>query len=376
VRLRTNVSSRAESLDHVRHLQLGITFCSMQFSSGSASALYPGEEVEAPRCITSQRAASISTPRRALNTCHQALCKASCRLYHWNRESLLTNIIVDNVVRTARRYHPRCGRHFCRLTCDQCVRPTRNTTCERCVRFKHHCDPGRLSNRGQQSTRRRSPHQDPGVQMIAVLGNAVQAAVGMYESPQVSDQESVSPYSGTTSISLESDGVSFRNPSLDSTPDMEEHLNLDYFPNFATDCSVSGTFLDVIEPPVHRWLQDSLEYGVEVMTNNEIRDNDTETLAMTEPILVPSQIRAKPCTNLTLNTHNWPELNNLRPSRLRPRTTFETRLENRIVRLWDSYEAFTLTDARPNVLAVTPLFAATFSELFRWSRQMAEDGVC
>ncbi|KAH6549071.1 hypothetical protein HBI07_059900 [Parastagonospora nodorum] len=255
-----------------------------------------------------------------------------------------------------------CGQ--CRKDRQKCVRPTRTSTCERCIRFKHHCDPGRLSNRGQQSRKRRSPNLDPDVQMIAVPGDAVQLALGMYESPEVGDQEIVSPYSGTTSISLESAEVSSRNSSLDSTPEME-HLNLDSFPNLAMNYGGSETFLDAIELPVHRWLQDSLEYGVE---------NDSEILAITEPILVASPICAQPCTTLASSPKNCPGLNNMRPSRLRTRTTFETRLENRIVRLWDSYEAFTLTDARSGVLAVTPLFAATFSELFRWSRQMAEGG--
>ncbi|KAH3954341.1 hypothetical protein HBI25_015780 [Parastagonospora nodorum] len=54
VRLGANIGSRAESLDRVRHLQLDIAFRSMQFSSGSASGLYLGEEVEARRCIATR----------------------------------------------------------------------------------------------------------------------------------------------------------------------------------------------------------------------------------------------------------------------------------------------------------------------------------
>jgi hypothetical protein len=151
----------------------------------------------------------------------------------------------------------------------------------------------------------------------------------MYELPPGSDQESLSPYSGTTSESLGSDGISSRNPPLDVLPETKEGSDFDPFSNFATECAVSESSLDVIEPPVQRWLQDSLE-----------------------------------------------SLTYLRPSRLRTRTTFESRLENRIVRLWDSYEAFALADARSGILSVTSLFASTFSELFRWSRQLAEDGVC
>lgn len=302
----------------------------------------------------------------ALNICYQVSRKVLCGPCHPNRESSPASTTADNVVRTARRYCSRDGRQFCRLTCDQCVRPTRTTTCERCVRFKHHCDPGRLSNRGQQSRRRRSPNIDPDVQMIGAPGDAVQLAAGMDEPPEVGDEESVSPHSGTTSISLESEGASSRNSSLGSTPHME-HLDLVSFPNLATNWTGCGSSADIIELPVHRWLQDSLEYGV---------DNDTEILVMAEPSLEPSQICAKPCTTRIHSPNNFSGLNSMRPSRLRTRTTFETRLENRIVRLWDSYKAFTVTDARSGVLAVTPLFAATFSELFRWSRQLAEDGVC
>jgi hypothetical protein len=277
----------------------------------------------------SQRAGSIRIPRLRLSTCYPALCKTLCRLHHPNCESLLTHISVGNVARTARRYCQRCRRHLCRLTWDQCERSTRNTRCDRCIRFKHHCDPGRLSNRGQQSRRRLPTHLDSSETVIATPANAVRAAFEMYEMSSGSDRESLSPYSGTTSESLDSDGISSKHTPLDVSPEMKEGSDFDLFSNLAQECAVPEICLDVIEPPVHNWLQDSLK-----------------------------------------------SLTYMRPSRLRTRTTFESRLENRIVRLWDSYEAFALADARSGILSVTSLFASTFSELFRWSRQLAEDGVC
>jgi hypothetical protein len=322
-------ATRPSGLDCVRHLQLGVVFLGLDSASAFVSGGGSREPSIQPDLGKWQRAALITTPRRTSSTCCSALCRALCRPHHPNSESLLTYTSADNVARTVRRYCQPCRRHSCRLTCVQCVRPARNTRCERCIRFKHHCDPGKLSNRGQQSKRRRSLHLDSAETMIAIPGDAIQTAIEMYELFQDGDQESMSPYSETTSESMESSGISSRNGSLDASPEMSEDSDFDLFSNSAIACAITGNYLDVIEPPMHRLSPDSLK-----------------------------------------------SLTNLRPSRLRTRTTFESRLENRIVRLWDSYEAFALADARSGVLSVTSLFASTFSELFRWSRQLAEDGVC
>jgi hypothetical protein len=63
---------------------------------------------------------------------------------------------------------------------------------------------------------------------------------------------------------------------------------------------------------------------------------------------------------------------NIRPSRHHLPTPFEERLDNRINRLWGNYKTF--ANASSKGLGVTPLFGRTLSELFRQSRQMAENG--
>jgi hypothetical protein len=67
-------------------------------------------------------------------------------------------------------------------------------------------------------------------------------------------------------------------------------------------------------------------------------------------------------------------LTNMRPSRYRTISPFEERLDNRINRLWGNYKTF--ANASSKGLGVTPLFGRTLSELFRQSRQMAENVCC
>lgn len=64
-------------------------------------------------------------------------------------------------------------------------------------------------------------------------------------------------------------------------------------------------------------------------------------------------------------------LTNIRPSRHRTSTSFEERLDNRIDRLWGNYKTFASASSKGP--GVTPLFGRTLSELFRQSKQMAEN---
>jgi hypothetical protein len=69
--------------------------------------------------------------------------------------------------------------------------------------------------------------------------------------------------------------------------------------------------------------------------------------------------------------HMLSGLTNIRPSRHRVATPFERYLDNRINRLWGDYKTF--ASASSKGLGVSPLFGRTLSELFRQSRQMAEN---
>lgn len=64
-------------------------------------------------------------------------------------------------------------------------------------------------------------------------------------------------------------------------------------------------------------------------------------------------------------------LTNVRPSRHRMVTPFELHLDDRINRLWGNYRTF--ASASSKGFGVTPLFGRTLSELFRQSRQIAEN---
>ena len=74
-----------------------------------------------------------------------------------------------------------------------------------------------------------------------------------------------------------------------------------------------------------------------------------------------------------VNMQTLSGLTNIRPSRHYAPTPFEERLNNRINRLWGNYKTFAAASSKG--LGVTPLFGRTLSELFRQSRQMAEN-VC
>lgn len=64
-------------------------------------------------------------------------------------------------------------------------------------------------------------------------------------------------------------------------------------------------------------------------------------------------------------------LTNLRPSRHRSPSPFEDYLDIRIDRLWGNYKTFAAASSKG--LGVSSLFGRTLSELFRQSRQMAEN---
>lgn len=74
---------------------------------------------------------------------------------------------------------------------------------------------------------------------------------------------------------------------------------------------------------------------------------------------------------LLANMQLSPGLTNMRPSRRRTSTPFEERLDNRIDRLWGNYRTFATASSKGP--RVTSLFGRTLSELFRQSKQMAEN---
>lgn len=60
----------------------------------------------------------------------------------------------------------------------------------------------------------------------------------------------------------------------------------------------------------------------------------------------------------------------------RKRTMFEEQLDYRLVRLWDNFEAFmACSTSESGIFAFTGLFGRTFTQLFRDSKFLAEQGV-
>jgi hypothetical protein len=96
---------------------------------------------------------------------------------------------------------------------------------------------------------------------------------------------------------------------------------------------------------------------------------ETETIPKPTHLSPQSAAISNPCKQ------GHTGLTNVRPSRLRNPSPFEACLENRIVRLWDCPETFTLANAYSGKLAITSRFGDIFSMLFRWSKQLAESGV-
>ncbi|KZM21983.1 hypothetical protein ST47_g6867 [Ascochyta rabiei] len=261
-----------------------------------------------------------------------------------------------------------------------CERPDLSQKCNRCTKYKHDCDPGRLSNRAQRS-QRQPVHQrvSPSDRTTAVPGATQREILAAYQhlgsSHETPDLYIKASPSSRTSRSASSSGQS----SSLATPDTQEFLQ--YFPDAGShhDFQDSSDFLPYTSKP--QLLDESsassghdaaLEWeGVSPGDLNDAQavhqhpdDKDVWELA-----LASYRTRTQAAVVSDTNVQMLSGLPDFRPSRYCS-SLFEERLDNRINRLWGNYKTFAVASSKG--FGVTPLFGRTLSELFRMSRQMAE----
>lgn len=196
-------------------------------------------------------------------------------------------------------------------------------------------------------------------------------------------------YMGDSSSSQMSRSDSERSTSL-STLGGQEYLQTQYFSDL--DLSLGYQKMSLLpyisNPQISDEYQTSFGYDIaahELAATSQSPYEDAQRVfesfgSMDEPGLAPTQYQK--CSRTasleialsSINIQNPPGLTNLQPSRPHVLSPFEERLENRINRLWGNYKTFVYASSKG--LGVTPLFGRTLSELFRMSRQMAENVCC
>ncbi|KAJ4340570.1 hypothetical protein N0V95_007469 [Ascochyta clinopodiicola] len=259
-----------------------------------------------------------------------------------------------------------------------CERPDISQKCIRCAKYKHDCDPGRLSNRAQRSQR-----QPVRQRVSSSDGTTAVPATSQCEildaSQQVgSSHEVASPYIKESPSSRASRSASSERSASLATPDTQEFLQ--YFPDVGSyhDCRESSYFLPYASKP-----QDSNEYGSSSgfsasewegvspgdLTNTQAVHQYPDDKEVLEWTLASHRTRIQAAAMSDTNISMLSGLTNFRPSRYCS-SPFEERLDNRINRLWGNYKTFAVASSEG--LGVSPLFGRTLSELFRMSRQMAE----
>jgi hypothetical protein len=275
-----------------------------------------------------------------------------------------------------------------KLTCGQCIRPIPTERCKRCVLYRHPCDLGDVSNRARLGQRRRAVRRASDERMVPILDNASRGSFGVYQLPQIDE----SPPSLSNSLTETSSSQT----STASSPDYSDYFQLvpnSNAPEFIDHHSISKltleddslwTFPDTSDTQMIDWLESPFDCGsgfdwdpmvIRDVDNFQSAFRRRDVLKETERIPKPTQLspQTTAISNPCKQKHHG--LTNLRPSRLRNPSPFEACLENRIVRLWDCPETFTLANAYSGKLVITSRFGDIFSTLFRWSKQLAESGV-
>jgi hypothetical protein len=199
--------------------------------------------------------------------------------------------------------------------------------------------------------------------------------------PSLSSSLTETPSSQTSTASSPDYSDYFQLVPYSNAPEFIDHHSL---AKLTLEDDLLWTFPNTSDTQIMDWLESPFDcvsgsdWGPMI-----IRDVDDfqsaferrDVLKETETIPKPSHLSPQIATMSNPCKQRHPGLTNVRPSRLRNPSPFEACLENRIVRLWDCPETFTLANAYSGKLAITSRFGDIFSTLFRWSKQLAESGV-
>ncbi|KAJ8114350.1 hypothetical protein OPT61_g3745 [Boeremia exigua] len=267
----------------------------------------------------------------------------------------------------------KCGR--CRQDRQKCERPDESQKCLRCAKHKHNCDSGRPSNRAQRVQKLSVRQRALSNEQAAVASSTTQSAcLAVDSSDPGSSQDALVLKVEDSSSSRSSRSASFelatswsptstlqdsqtssRYGSIYSLQGVPDQFSLSNSPSSAGHSATYGQ-------TEAEWLQGAFHETSNVLQAVESPSTNSQMNSSAASWSRLSVVDVQMLSGLT----------NVRPSRLRTSTPFEQRLDTRIDRLWGNYKTF--ANASSKGLGVTPLFGRTLSELFRQSRQMAENG--
>lgn len=265
----------------------------------------------------------------------------------------------------------------------QCVRPDVSQKCLRCTKYKHDCDSGRASDRAQRTQRLSSRQRAPSNEQRAAGAASTPAQCGGF-----TDDSHHNSIETTFDIKIEencssqtSRSASFEQSTSWSALSIQEGLpktNLSDTGEYAhhhgpassakwnpgTVCSDGCSSVSEYDasyiPSPKGWSQ--AEHEQRALEHAKRQFEPYMTAVTTYPW--PAEANIQMLSGLT----------NIRPSRNRSSTPFEERLNTRIDRLWGNYKTFATASSKG--LRVSLLFGRTLSELFRQSKQMAENVRC
>ena len=226
----------------------------------------------------------------------------------------------------------------------------------------------------------------PSEQTIPILEHTPHSSFGSYQLPGV-DERTPSLSSSSTEDMASSQATTTASPdyfdhlqffSIEGTQASPGHYSL---AGITLEDGSPHTLFNVSDTRVSDWAESFFKHGVDfekspVVTNvsSQRFHGYPDVLGEREPDLELTRLSMPPTVSPPYNQRHS-GLTNQCPSRLRNPTPLEARLENRIIRLWDCTDIFARANTYSGASAITTLFGDAFSTLFRWSRQLAENGV-
>lgn len=258
--------------------------------------------------------------------------------------------------------------------------------------MKKPCDAGEISRRAQQSLRQNSRLPPANERRLAVLDSTQHGSFSVYRLTPNDQWNSGSSFGGSFSSGISRTAspnysTQLSTPNTQGLFDYEDSGVMMYDRTFRDSSGFSSS-------QVSEWFQTCDEFAddCDVRAMDTSGDNNARQFGdppqspeRRDSVLSP-QNTVKIVTTTTSHTYAISDAILLEPSLLCKPSPKERVLDDRIVRLWDSKEAFAsafsaaiAARAARNAYAasdkssiiVTPLFAGIFSELFCESRQLA-----
>lgn len=232
------------------------------------------------------------------------------------------------------------------LTSSQCERIPELKSCKRCEELKHECDPGKPSQRAQRSAERNS--------LRATSSSNQTSACSSPGQHEFTSCAQCSKSSSQRSISELDENEHYARPLFHSTLTDTKTQHLQDLRLFSGVFSNEHEFQAAVELP-------NIQGSYEVRGTDDLLDSSRDGATVRTAWITDDNAQSLLSCGLL----------NMQPWRQFIPNAFERQLDHRIDRLWGNHKSF--SKAGSGWYRVTPLFGRTFSELFRMSKQLAEN---